>query len=50
MGADLATSPDLVLAYGADVTLEEGKRLVIERILERRQADGSLPAPLACAI
>lgn len=50
VGADRDSSPDLVVAYGGDVSIEEGKRLVVERILTRGQADGSFPAPLACAI
>ena len=49
VGADLASSPDFLVAEGA-VPLEQGKRLVIERFLELRQADGTLPAPFACAV
>jgi len=49
VGADLESSPDLVVAHG-DVSLAEAKRLVIERFLVLRQADGSLPRAFACAI
>ena len=49
VGADVESSPDLLLASGR-VALEDGKRLVVERVLEDRLADGGLPAPLACAI
>ena len=49
VGAALASSPDFLVAEGA-VPLEQGKRLVIERFLELRQADGTLPAPFACAV
>jgi pyruvate-formate lyase-activating enzyme/diadenosine tetraphosphatase ApaH/serine/threonine PP2A family protein phosphatase len=49
IGADVGTSPDLLVAAGA-VPLAEAKRLVTERFLELRQADGSLPAAFQCAI
>ena len=49
VGADLESSPDLVVARG-DVSLAEAKRLVIERFLVLREADGSLPRAFACAI
>ncbi len=49
VGADLASSPDFLLARG-DVSLAEAKRLVVERFLVLRQADGSLPAAFACAV
>jgi hypothetical protein len=48
-GADLDTSPDMLLAEGT-VSLEQGKRLVTERFFAARLADGSLPAPYRCAI
>jgi len=41
-GADIETSPDMLLATG-EVPLAEAKRLVVERFLSLRQADGSLP-------
>lgn len=49
VGADVETSPDLLIATGR-VGLEDGKRLVVERVLTERLADGTMPAPLACAI
>ncbi|NUP46354.1 MAG: radical SAM protein [Catenulispora sp.] len=48
-GADAATSPDMHLAP-AGTPLAEGKRLVTERFLAARLADGNLPAPVHCAI
>lgn len=48
-GADLDSSADMLLARGA-VGLAEGKRLVTERFLELRQAEGSLPVPYRCAV
>ena len=50
VGADLRSSPDFVVARGGDVTLADAKRLVIERFLALRQADGSLPAAFRCAV
>jgi diadenosine tetraphosphatase ApaH/serine/threonine PP2A family protein phosphatase/pyruvate-formate lyase-activating enzyme len=49
VGGDLASSPDMVVARG-EVTLREAKRLVVQRFLELRQADGSLPAAFHCAV
>jgi predicted phosphodiesterase len=49
VGADLESSPDLLLAPGA-VSLAEAKRRVIERFLELREADGSLPRAYHCAV
>ncbi len=49
VGADLESSPDFLVARG-DVSLAEAKRLVVERFLLLRQADGSLPAAFACAV
>ncbi len=49
VGADIGTSPDLLVAPGA-IPLAEAKRLVVQRFLTLRQADGSLARPLACAI
>ncbi len=48
-GADIETSPDMLLAAG-DVPLAEAKRLVVERFLTLRQADGSLPIAYNCAV
>ncbi len=48
-GADMETSPDMLLAPGR-VPLSEGKRLVVERFLTLRQADGSLPMIYNCAV
>jgi hypothetical protein len=49
IGGDLDSSPDMLVAAG-DVALAEGKRLVVQRFLELRQADGSLPRAFQCAI
>ncbi len=48
-GADIETSPDMLLAPGP-LPLAEGKRLVVERFLTVRQADGSLPMIYNCAV
>lgn len=48
-GADVDTSPDMLLATG-DVSITEAKRLVVERFLTLRQADGSLPVVYNCAV
>jgi pyruvate-formate lyase-activating enzyme/diadenosine tetraphosphatase ApaH/serine/threonine PP2A family protein phosphatase len=48
-GGDVETSPDMWLAAG-EVPLAEAKRLIIQRFLELREADGSLPRPYACAV
>jgi diadenosine tetraphosphatase ApaH/serine/threonine PP2A family protein phosphatase len=48
-GADLATSPDMVLA-GPDVRMAEAKRRVVELFLHLRQRDGSLPLIYNCAV
>lgn len=48
-GADLLTSPDLLLAP-AGTALSVGKQLVTERFFTARLAAGSLPAPYRCAI
>lgn len=50
LGADVDASPDFVVARGEDVSLAEGKRLVVQRFLELRQADGTLPEAFRCAI
>lgn len=49
VGADVDASPDFLIARG-EVPLEEAKRLIVERFLRLRQADGSLPAAFHCAI
>jgi hypothetical protein len=49
VGADLESSPDFLVALG-DVSLAEAKRLVVERFLVLRQADGSLPRAFRCAV
>jgi len=48
-GADVESSPDMLLAAG-EVSLDEAKRLVVERFLTLRQADGSLPVAYNCAV
>ncbi len=50
VGGDVGASPDFVVARGDRVPLAEGKRLVTQRFLELRQADGSLPEAFHCAI
>jgi MoaA/NifB/PqqE/SkfB family radical SAM enzyme len=50
VGADLESSPDFLVARGGDVSLADAKRLVVERFLALRQADGSLPAAFRCAV
>ncbi len=49
IGGDVASSPDLLIASGG-IALAEAKRLVVERFLELRQADGTLPAGFRCAV
>ena len=53
-GADLDTSPDMLLARHPArdrfVPLAEGKRLAVERFLQLRRADGSLPLVYSCAV
>ena len=50
VGADLESSPDLLVLRGSDVSLGDAKRAVVERFLELRQADGSLPRAYRCAV
>jgi hypothetical protein len=50
VGADLASSPDLLVAGGADVSIAGAKRAIVQRFLELRQADGSLPRAYRCAV
>ncbi len=49
IGGDLESSPDLLVAAG-EVPLRRAKQLVVERFLELRQADGTLPAAFRCAV
>ncbi len=49
VGADVGSSPDFHLA-GGEIALADAKRLVIERFLALRQADGSLPDAFRCAV
>jgi diadenosine tetraphosphatase ApaH/serine/threonine PP2A family protein phosphatase/pyruvate-formate lyase-activating enzyme len=49
IGGDLRSSPDLLVASG-NVSLAEGKQLIVERFLKLRQADGSLPEAFRCAV
>jgi diadenosine tetraphosphatase ApaH/serine/threonine PP2A family protein phosphatase len=49
VGGDVASSPDLLIARG-EVSLAEAKRRVLQRFLELRQADGSLPSAFQCAV
>ncbi|HUR85490.1 MAG TPA: hypothetical protein VMY78_09105 [Solirubrobacteraceae bacterium] len=48
-GADLSSSPAM-LVVADHVTLAEAKRLVTQRFLELRLADGTLPQLFQCAI
>ena len=50
VGGDLESSPDFLVARGADVTLADAKRLIVERYLALHPADGSLPAAFRCAV
>ena len=50
VGGDLGSSPDLLVLPGAEVTLAEANRAIVERFLELRQADGSLPRAYRCAV
>jgi len=49
VGGDLESSPDFLVARG-EVPLAEAKRAVIERFLELRLEDGTLPAAFRCAV
>jgi len=49
VGGDLGSSPDFLVARG-EVPLAEAKRMVVQRFLELRQADGTLPAAFRCAV
>ncbi len=50
VGGDIGASPDFVVAQGGRVPLSEGKRLITQRFLELRQADGTLPEAFHCAV
>jgi pyruvate-formate lyase-activating enzyme/diadenosine tetraphosphatase ApaH/serine/threonine PP2A family protein phosphatase len=49
VGGDRDSSPDFLVAEG-EVPLAEAKRLVVQRFLELRRADGSLPEAFRCAV
>jgi diadenosine tetraphosphatase ApaH/serine/threonine PP2A family protein phosphatase/pyruvate-formate lyase-activating enzyme len=49
IGGDLEASPDMLVAR-APVSLADAKRLIVQRFLELRLEDGSLPAAFQCAI
>ena len=49
VGGDAESSPDLLVARG-DVALADAKRMVVQRFLELRQEDGSLPHAYHCAV
>jgi pyruvate-formate lyase-activating enzyme/diadenosine tetraphosphatase ApaH/serine/threonine PP2A family protein phosphatase len=49
IGGDLESSPDMLLAAG-EVALADAKRLIVERFLALRLADGSLPSVFRCAV
>ncbi len=49
VGADVGSSPDFLVAPG-EVALADAKRLVVERFLTLRLADGSLPDAFRCAV
>jgi len=49
VGGDIDSSPDFVVARG-EVSLAEAKRLVVERFLQLRLGDGTLPAAFHCAV
>ena len=49
VGGDIGSSPDFLVASG-DPPLGDAKRMVVERFLELRREDGSLPAAFRCAV
>jgi hypothetical protein len=49
IGGDVDSSPDMLVAWG-DVALADAKRAIVQRFLELRLEDGSLPAAFHCAI
>jgi len=50
VGGDIDSSPDFLVARGADVALADAKRLIIERYRALHEADGSTPAGFRCAV
>jgi hypothetical protein len=49
IGGDVDSSPDMLVAWG-DVALADAKQAIVQRFLELRLEDGSLPAAFHCAI
>jgi hypothetical protein len=49
IGGDVESSPDLLVAAG-EVPLGQAKQAIVERFLELRQADGTLPTAFRCAV
>jgi diadenosine tetraphosphatase ApaH/serine/threonine PP2A family protein phosphatase/pyruvate-formate lyase-activating enzyme len=49
IGGDRASSPDLLVAPGQP-PLADAKRMIVERFLSLRLADGTLPAAFRCAV
>jgi hypothetical protein len=49
VGADLDSSPDMLVA-GGQPPLRDAKRMVVERFLLLRLADGTLPTAFRCAV
>ena len=50
VGGDLDSAPGLPRRRAARSSLAEAKRLIVERFLALRQADGSLPEAFHCAV
>jgi MoaA/NifB/PqqE/SkfB family radical SAM enzyme len=50
VGGDLESSPDFLVARGADVTLADAKRLIVERYRVLHEDDGARPAAFRCAV
>jgi pyruvate-formate lyase-activating enzyme len=50
VGGDIDSSPDFLVARGADVALADAKRLIVERYLALHEDDGSRPAGFRCAV
>lgn len=50
VGGDIEASPDFLVAPGADVSLADAKRLIVERYRELHADDGSRPAAFRCAV
>ncbi len=49
VGGEMDASPDMVVARG-EISLADAKRLIVERFLTLRQADGTLPPAFQCAV